>query len=290
MMGGGKMFFNVEVSYTGYRNNCGANSTPTQATYTVPAAKYMSKTSQADADALAQADINANAQNHINANASCIPYTLHAVRPFTGAGIYNWISPVTGTVDAFVVGGGSGGLDQYGGGGGYAKTFLSIPVTQGQSIQIIIGQGGIGGYWDDYNSEFIPATGGGFSQFMNPSYRAEGGVAPLYGNYGGEGGGSGGSGGGDSSYRNGGTDGSNSWLNGPAYSSGTWGGKGQGTTTRDFGEPSGQLNAGGGRGLSPGLPGTSDSSVYGKGGDATGDYFSGSNGNPGTCLIRYYGP
>lgn len=105
-------------------------------------------------------------------------------------------------------------------------------MTPGQDIQIIVGAG-------------VANGNGGYSQFMNSSYRAEGGkIAGTYTT-----GGAGGSGGGtwwgysstDSSVPengDGGSDGSNGGIN--------YGGNGQGHTTRDFGEPTGGINAGGG--------------------------------------------
>lgn len=73
-------------------------------------------------------------------------------------------------MDVFLVGGG--------GGSGYTKTYKrnnigikqgsQISVTPGQEINIIVGKGGAGLYYG------YPEKGG-FSQFMNSSYRADGG-------------------------------------------------------------------------------------------------------------------
>ena len=291
---GGKTFFNVAVSYTGTRNNCGPQTTPTSATYTVPAGTYQSTISQADADAMAQADINANAQNYINANAYCTPWQLYTVRPFASAGTYSWTVPAGVTsVDVFLVGGGgAGGGYGSGGGGGYTKTFLNIPVTPGQAVQVIIGAG-VGGTTQP------PATGG-YSQFLSSSYRANGGASVTGSS---SLAGSGGSGGG---YRGaGGSDGASGA--GSSGSSGT----GQGTTTKDFG--SGTVNAGGGgayygntryqggaSGYSAGkgedgkagqggTPGGYGGGGYGGGGGAS-DGWAGGKGGDGTCVIRYYAP
>lgn len=210
---------------------------------------------------------------------------------FYPAGNYTWLVPEGCTeVDVFLVGGGGSGLGYNsaggsGGGGGYTKTFKSstdgwrdgeaISVTPGETINIIVGEGGSAGP-------------GGYSQFMNTSYRASG------GEYGGHdaNGGSGGS------YKSdGGSDGGS-----PRY-----GGTGQGHTTRDFGESSGKRNAGGGFVYVYGnsyKPGESDYTEgtgggvgnYAKGGGGYGGGGSGhsmapsqgTTGGDGTVLIRYY--
>jgi len=72
-------YFNVARSQTFTRNNCGAGFTPGTVTYTVPANRYSSTVSQADADQQAINDINANGQNYANANGSCTPIpTIYA--------------------------------------------------------------------------------------------------------------------------------------------------------------------------------------------------------------------
>lgn len=174
---------------------------------------------------------------------------------FFPAGTYTWVVPGGCTeVDVFLVGAGGGcrftpnwGATG-GGGGGYTKVFRghgyvkpasgtwmgtysdgrdgdAIAVTPGQSVQITVGAGAEG-------------ETGGYSQFMNSNYRAEGGgVAPSWSVAGS--GGSGGSTTGDNDVMfNGGSDGSDG--------SGSGKGTGQGHTTRDFGEPTGKRNAGGG--------------------------------------------
>lgn len=137
------------------------------------------------------------------------------------------------------------GLCCGGGGGGYTKTYRgtgyvapssgtwvgtstegrdgdAIAVTPGHSINIIVGAG-------------IAATTGGYSQFLNSSYRASGGQEGQSADKGGNGGsgGSGAYGAADC----GGSDGSNG-VGGSNY------GIGQGHTTRDFGEATGLRNAG----------------------------------------------
>lgn len=154
---------------------------------------------------------------------------------FYPAGTYNWTVPAGCTsIDVFLVGAGGGAKDTMPGGGGYTKTFKkdttgwrdgdAIPVTPGETIQIIVGRGSSGD--------------GGYSQFKSSSYRANGGKA-------GSGSGSsskGGDGGSEAAVQYGspGTDGSN------GSGSGFTPGSGQGYTTRDFGESNGKRNAGGG--------------------------------------------
>lgn len=179
-----------------------------------------------------------------------------------------WHVPVgCETVDVFLVGGGGAGLA--GGGGGYTKTFKgdgytpppsgtwsgtyeegrdgnAIAVTPGQVIPIVVGAGGIFSEVVNDSEKNV----GGYSEFMNNNYRAEGGKAGYINGTGGLGGSGGGS------YRQlnaaqftetyGGSDGHNSAApSNPRI--------GQGHTTRDFGEPEGKRNAGGGAGGYGGL-------------------------------------
>ena len=148
-----------------------------------------------------------------------------------------WIVPDGCTsIDVFLVGGGGGGSstwssanissfsDANGGGGGYTKTYYDVSVISGQSVKITVGKGGSGGY--EY------ASNGGYSQFMNSNYRAEGGKGAKSGykiddssylGYGGNGGSGGGGSGG-----NGGSNGSN----GGYKRSSSVGGSGQGSSTK----------------------------------------------------------
>ena len=184
----------------------------------------------------------------------------HLVR-FFPAGNYNWTVPSGCTsIDVFLVGGGGsgGGSDSParlggGGGGGYTKTYLNIAVSVGQVIPIIVGKGGVGVHGGSNNGEF--------SQFLNASYRANGGNAGMTASGTGLNGVTGGSGGsGGSSARSttlvetGGSDGSTPFG----------GGSGQGSTTRDFG--TGHRNAGGGGGCSySGMGGNGGASDYAQG-------------------------
>lgn len=233
---------------------------------------------------------------------------------FFPAGNYTWTVPNGCTsVDVFLVGGGGGAGNISSGGSGYTKCYKAsasgyrtggaVSVTPGQSIPIIVGGGG-----DSRTGEDTEGSGGGYSQFKDFSYRADGGMPGRYrytGSYYGNAGdgGSGGAG----------------WPGNPGSdgSSGYGGnripdGSGQGYTTRDFGESSGKRNAGGG-GCNRGQTNSGGVSDYtqGKGGDALGDdpnhshysyggggYGGGAAGisyatsmNPGgdgTVLIRYY--
>ena len=242
------------------------------------------------------------------------------IKRFFPAGNYTWTVPAGCTeVEVFIVGGGGGTYTAYNGagtggsGGGYTKTYRgkgyvkpssgtwmgayydgrdgdAIKVTNGQSISIIVGAGGNG-------------ANGRYSQFMNANYRAEGGEVGNTNNNTGGNGGSGGGGGNAGNDRNGGSDG--------ADGGGTTKGKGQGHTTRDFGEPHGKINAAGGGAYGNQVGGESDyidgkgenggfrSDVNLYGGYGGGGYGGGAGsivnsgassnkGGDGTVLIRYW--
>lgn len=159
------------------------------------------------------------------------PLKMYTKR-FYPAGTYTWIVPPGCTeVDVFLVGAGSGAGQMYsgssygGGGGGYTKTYRgsgyvkpfsgtwmgtsteerdgdAISVTPGQEIEIIVGGG-------------VSKGNGGYTQFMNSNYRAEGGKLSDRNGYGSSGG-SGGSSEDSSSIGtggNGGSDGSmGQWM------------------------------------------------------------------------------
>lgn len=142
-----------------------------------------------------------------------------------------------GGLDVFLVGGGcaggSGNWDGnngYGkaGSGGYTKTQKSIQVTANTAYSIVIGAGG--------QSAFAP---GGSTSALGVT--ANGGTKL--------GGGSGGGAYGNGAVNNGGSNGGNGDPQDAAnIGNDHWGspGKGQGTTTREFGESTGTLYAGGG--------------------------------------------
>lgn len=149
-------------------------------------------------------------------------------------------------VDIFAVGGGGGGgngndgsYGGQGGGGGFTATVKAKSLAKNVSYTVTIGAGG------------AAHTPGGASSF-GELCTAQGGE---YGANGGDGGGYGGSGGGvPGSTANtwakraggaGGSDGSDGLTTNEIY---TAVGKGQGTTTRAFGDADGELYAGGGGG------------------------------------------
>jgi hypothetical protein len=194
------------------------------------------------------------------------------------SGSGNWEVPEGVThADLFLVGGGGGG-NAGGGGGGYTGTWLNVklddvPGYDNGSIPYSVGQGGAGVTGNNNG----PSTGqsGGKTRFgSDDTYEVDGGLGAFTssGNTVREGG-DGGSGGGASGSTNqligaGGSDGSN----GGAGQRGD-GGVGQGTTTRAFGDPEGEIYAGGGGGGDAGSGGQPGGD--GGGGDG------GSNGGAG---------
>jgi hypothetical protein len=139
-------------------------------------------------------------------------------------------------IDVFLVGGGGGcgnanGVSDFlgAGGGGYTKTTRQITVQAGVDYPIVIGAGST-----KPNSSSTQTRGGTTSAF-NTS---------IEGGYSGKAmsGGDGGSGGASTNGATGGTDGGD----GSVGNAGGQAGKGQGTTTREFGEDSGELYASGG--------------------------------------------
>lgn len=172
------------------------------------------------------------------------------------------------TVDVFVVGGGAGGGNAKkqasggssgGGGGGYTKTVKSVVLEPAKSYTVTIGAGGNGG------------ENGGTTSIGELGISAKGGYTGSTGPKGGNGG----SGGGGSDPGHGGTDGADA----PGSNAGT----GQGTTTREFGEETGDLYASGGRGNVSGAvaPGPIGDNT-GTGGDGSvGNNYVSYDGNPG---------
>lgn len=162
-------------------------------------------------------------------------------------------------VDVFMVGGGAGGVTVglsnsggAGGSGGCTRTIVNALLRKGVEYQVVIGAGGTGG----------GNSGGETSAF---GYTVSGGTVAAGGSGGGKGGvaaigqvnaGDGGSNGSD-----GGSVGS------PATGSP---GKGQGATTREFGEATGKLYAGGGGGGGGGAGKYGDIGTSGAGGEGGG--------------------
>ena len=169
------------------------------------------------------------------------------------------------TIDVFLVGGGGGGANggianvTGGGGGGYTKTVKSVQITANTEYNIVVGAGGTATNDGGDSTAFEKTAKGGYAA-TGSANNAKGG--------------NGGSGGGVGTYE-GGIDGANAAR----------GGTGQGTTTREFRESTGDLYATGGGG--------SDSSTAEKNGAPnTGDGGSGSRtvnageGGSGIVVIR----
>lgn len=162
-------------------------------------------------------------------------------------------------IDVFLVGGGAGGgkwvSGATGGGSGYTKTISVLTITPGVQYDIVIGAGNTGA--GGMTTAFGESVNGG-------SPGASGSTAQ---------GGNGGSGGG-SYYGDGGSDGSDG-----VTTTDHPGGLGQGTTTREFGDTSGKLYAGGGAGGNFNKTSASTTPRGGEGGGGNG----GGNGVRGTA-------
>ena len=149
-------------------------------------------------------------------------------------------------IDAFFLGGGGGGgtkpteslVVSSGGGGGFTKTVMAVKLTKNNAYEIVVGNGGAPGVDGGNTTAFNEtAVGGKKGSSLTGAKRSVKG-------------GSGGSGGGgattysDGDAGSGGSDGSD----GASVSNAGAGGTGQGTTTREFGESTGDLYSGGGGG------------------------------------------
>lgn len=213
---------------------------------------------------------------------------------FLSSGVLTWLNEDT-QIDVFLVGGGAPGSymasystgGQYmGGAGGYTKTVKNQNIEKSQRINVKIGAGGV-----QPGNTNNAVVSGGTSSFDQLSESG----ATLY---------NGGSGGGAGSwdYRTAGFGGSDGSNGGNGYKNGTTvrGGSGQGTTTREFGEPGGDLYSGGGGGGnhdgsggsggsgSPKLATNGKSSGLYSGGSAGGGYGGGGGGSaaPGSTQGR----
>ena len=179
---------------------------------------------------------------------------------FLESGTLKTSYPEKNSIDVFVVGGGGGGGSEggttnggCGGGGGYTKTQKNIRLdNKTGNYSITIGNGGA-----------ASSNGGTTSAFTYSISGGNGSATLKAGGTGGSGGGglsgnrnAGGAGGSDGGSGSGGTCG--------AYCS--YGGSGQGTTTREFGETTGELYAGGGGG-GGGVSGSGGSGGGGSGGN-----------------------
>ena len=201
------------------------------------------------------------------------------------------------TLDVFCVGGGGAGTCQMadhgggGGAGGYTKTSTGFPVSLNVAIPVIIGAGGI-------NPSDNSGATGGTTSFANVT--AAGGQSRKVNT---TNCGNGGSGGGQLGYYDvsgnsckGGSDGGNAAV----VASGS--GYGQSSTTREFGEASGALYAGGGSGSNrggdmtaiaggaggggTGGTGTAGGTNTGGGGGGYGGEYAGGAGGSGIVVIR----
>lgn len=155
---------------------------------------------------------------------------------------------IDGSLDVFLAGGGgSGGPDGWssGGGGGYTKNIIGLVPNIGSEYSIVIGAGGA-----SVSTGFVGNDGGITSAFGSSALGGKRGqnrdVSPE-----GKGGDGGSGGGGQCGFGNitggngsGGSDGGD----GQGGGNGSLGGKGQGTTTRAFGDINGELYCGGGSG------------------------------------------
>ena len=179
---------------------------------------------------------------------------------FTSSGTFTVPANVT-SIDIFCVGGGGGGhyssttassehqlMSGGGGGGGYTATKKSVSVTPGQQYTVTVGAGGKGGYREYVGGryDYHYAVNGSSSSFGSLC-SANGGNRSWFRDTGGylraTLGGSGGSAGGGNYTYNGASDGGDTYVY--TYSNVEYG-KGQGTTTRAFGESNNTLYAGGG--------------------------------------------
>lgn len=170
------------------------------------------------------------------------------------------------TIDVFLVGGGAGGIEppsggasdysaNPGGAGGYTRTIRKVSVAENTPSTVIIGAGGAvtQGYpWS--------GTAGGSTSFNELTVKGAERNNVTDNLFAGKTKGGSGCGGGvrrNTDYGAGGSDGANGEDGYSGSGTNPAGGKGQGFTTREFGEASGKLYAGGGgggRGINSELP------------------------------------
>ena len=184
-----------------------------------------------------------------------------------------------GGIDVFLVGGGGGTKWSVGGkihsggaGGGYTQTGKAITVTTNTPYTIDIGAGGIGAADGGTTSAFgLSASGGGSPASSAGAAGGSGGGGYVHASA---------SGTSASGAGNGGSDGSDGVT---AGSGGGDGGKGQGTTTREFGEENGKLYAGGGA-VASNKGGVSPVGGAGGGGNMGSDGATNTGGGAGNAL------
>lgn len=192
---------------------------------------------------------------------------------FLTSGILKFVSlgSASNGIDVFLVGGGGGGgYGVYGtggaGGGGYTATYRNITLEKNTGYSIVIGAGG-----DDTQDGGSTSA---FNQTVAGGGRGKNAHEDNSGGNGGSGGGAQGPGGVD------GGDGICSWDSGLNS-------KGQGTTTREFGEAGARLYASGGTGRGYDVSG-GDHAVAntGDGGNNGGPNTAGRKGGSGIVIIR----
>ncbi len=183
-------------------------------------------------------------------------------------------------IDVFLVGGGGGGASNEGGGnggggsggGGYTTTARGLSIEAGIAYEIAVGAGGVSGSDGGNSSAFAQQANGGhrgitYSRTNNTGNYADGG--------------SGGSGGGSGPYGEGGVDGADGTDGGKGSA-----GKGQGATTREFGEKTGTLYSNGGT-CSEGAPSPmGDNTGNGGSGRPWNTNGPGGTGGSGIIIIR----
>ena len=161
-------------------------------------------------------------------------------------------------IEVFLVGAGAGGGKTLtitgstpgassGGGGGFTKTVRSVILTKDTAYEIVVGVGG------------APEVDGGSTSAFNATVSGGKKGDSITGDSKGVAGGAGGSGGGGANTSvgsgQGAASGGTAGSDGSSVTSGS-GGTGQGTTTREFGEATGDLYSGGGGGASKSIIGT----------------------------------
>lgn len=181
---------------------------------------------------------------------------------FLSSGVLTWLSEDT-EIDVFLVGGGAGGYSRKsttdiggGGGGGYTKTVKRLSVQKNQRIQITIGAGGSANNDGGATSFDSQSVNGGDGTYGGCGGGASS-IVKQYGNkaVGGNGGSDGESGG------------SAQVLIEEVMTSS--GGRGQGSTTREFGDAGAELYSGGGGGAAAHHLGISENVSSGSGGAGT---------------------
>lgn len=201
----------------------------------------------------------------------------------SGTLMFQNIGNAKGGIDVFCVGGGgSGGYSEKtsygaaGGGGGYTTTVKGISVDKDTPYKITIGAGG---------AAATTAKDGNPTSAFNVIANGGKGVGTVSDK---QKGGAGGSGGGSSARWGKGAAGGSNGSNGGNQSSSAnnwiaYGGSGQGTTTREFGEATGDLYAGGGGGGGGGDDDGIAGGAGGAGGGGKGSAYAGGAGTSGSA-------